>query len=86
MPPDIGWCLAARCFFGTYETGCHVGNAVGGVEIEGIDGGVTGVPEDVVVLRGPTFCGACAVVVGPDDFVLEAGATSTAIEGKDLVE
>ena len=80
MPPDVGGGFAAGGFFGADEAGGHVGDAVGGVEVEGVVGGVFGVPEDVVVLGGPAFGAARAVVVGPDDFVLEAGA------GEDFVE
>ena len=80
MPPDIGWRLAAGCLGCADESRRHVGDAVALVEVEGVAPGIPGVPEDVVVLGGPAFGGSCAVVVGPDDLVLEAVAT------KDLVE
>ena len=38
------------------------------------------------MLGGPLFGGACAIVVGPDDLVLEAGSSGTAVEGEDLVK
>ena len=86
MPPDVGGGLAARGFGGTDELGRHVRDAVGGAQVEGVLGGVAGVPEEVVVLGGPFLAGAGAVVVGPDDLVLEAGSAGAAVEGEDLVE
>ena len=38
------------------------------------------------MLGGPALGGARAVVVGPDDLVLKAGATRTAVQRKDLIE
>ena len=86
MPPDVGGGLAAGGFFGAYEPGSHVGDAVGGVEVEGVVFGVFGVPEDVVVLGGPAPGGTGAVVVGPDDLVLEAVAAIGGCGGEELVE
>ncbi len=80
VPPDVGGGLAAGALGRADELGGHVGDAVAGVEVEGVVLGVAGVPEDVVVLGGPAGGGAGAVVVGPDDLVLEAGS------GEDLVE
>ena len=75
VPPDVSGGFAAGGLFGADERGGHVGDAVDLVEVEGVEVGVAGVPEDVVVLGGPAFFCAGAVVVGPDDLVLEAGAT-----------
>ena len=86
VPPDVGGGLAAGGFFGADERGGHVGNAVRGREVEGVAGGVFGVPEDVVVLGGPALGGARTVVVRPDDFVLETGAAGGRGRGEDFVE
>ncbi len=80
VPPDVGGGFAAGGLFGADQGGGHVGDAVDGVEVEGVDVGVAGVPEDVVVLGRPAFAGAGAVVVGPDDLVLEAGAAEDRVE------
>ena len=86
VPPDVGRRLAARGLLGANQSGGHVGDAVGGREVEGVMRGIFGVPEDVVVLGGPAFGGARAVVVRPDDFVLEAGATRSAVGREDFIE
>jgi len=86
VPPDIGGGFAAGGFFRADQAGGHVRDAVGCAKVEGVVGGVFRVPEDVVVLGGPALGAACAVVVRPDDFVLEAGSASPAIAGKDFVE
>ncbi len=86
VPPDVGGRFSARCLLGANQSGRHVGDAVGGIEVEGVVGGVAGVPEDVVVLGGPAFGGARAVVVGPDDLILEAGAAGASVESEDLVK
>ncbi len=86
MPPDIGGGFSARGLFSADQAGRHVRDAVRCAEVEGVAFGIFGVPEDVVVLGGPAFGGARAVVVGPDDLVLEAGASCPVIQGEDLVE
>ena len=80
MPPDIGGGFAACGFFCADEAGRHVRDAVGFVEVEGVEGGVLCVPENVVVLGGPLFGGTRAVVVGPDDLVLEGVAAEDLVE------
>ena len=80
VPPNIRGGFAAAGLFGADETGGHVGDAVGAVEVEGVDLGRSGVPEEVVVLGGPAAFCARAVVVGPDDLVLEAGAAEDFVE------
>jgi acyl dehydratase len=86
VPPDVGWGFAAGGFFGADKTRGHVGYAVRGGEVKGVVGGMFGVPEDVVVLGGPAFSAACAVVICPDDLVLEAGSPRAAVQGEDFVE
>jgi len=80
VPPNICWGFSACGFFGADEAGSHVGDAVAGFEVEGVAGGIFCVPEDVVVFGGPAFGGAGSVVVGPDDFVLEAVASEDFVE------
>lgn len=80
MPPDISGGFAACGFFCSDEAGGHVRNAIACAEVECVAGGAFGVPENVVVLGRPFFCGACAVVIGPDDLVLEGVAAEDLVE------
>ncbi len=80
VPPDVGGSFAAGGFGGSDHAGGHVGDAVGFFEMEGVEVGVAGVPEDVLVFSGPSSAGACAVVVGPDDLILERGAAEDGVE------
>lgn len=80
VPPNVGGSFATCRFDGPDERGGHVGDAVSGGEVESVVGGMAGVPEDVVVLGGPAFGGAGAVVVGPDDFVLKACAAENNVD------
>ena len=80
VPPDVCGSLASCCLGCTDEAGRHVGDSVALVEIEGVALRIFGVPEDVVVLGGPAFGGAGAVVVGPDDLVLEPVAAEDLVE------
>lgn len=80
VPPGVGGEFAAGGFFGTYQPGSHVGDALDGVDVEGVVLGVFGVPEDVIVLGRPFFTRTGAVVVCPDDLVEERLAAKDGVE------
>ena len=80
VPPGVGGQLAARGFLRSHQPGCHVGNALNGVIVEGVMLRILGVPEDVIVLGRPLLARARAVVVRPDDLVQKALAPEDLVQ------
>jgi len=80
VPPGVGRQLAARGFLRPDQPRRHVGNALDILDVVGIMLRVFGVPENVIVLGRPFPFGASAVIVGPDDFVQEAGPAKDAVQ------
>ena len=72
--------LPLAAFSAPHQRRRHVGDAVHRVEVEGVVGRVLRVPEDGVVLGGPTPLRPAAIVVGPDDLVDEARPAEDAVQ------
>ena len=64
--------LPQRGFDFPHQAGCHIGDAVDRVLVEGVIFGVFDVQQDVVMLGRPAVFGPSAVIVCPDDLVQEA--------------
>jgi len=80
VPPSVRRRLPSLGFFRANQAWGHVGDAVNVIVPIRVILGVLRVPQDVVVLRRPSFGRPCPVVVGPDDFVDERIAPEDGIE------